>query len=96
MHARSEARPSLLSGVSAMRTPWLGLFGGADESIPTDEVDAIEAALVSAPVTTEVHVYANAGHAFLNDARPDRHVPEVADEAWSRTLTWFDEHLAGG
>ena len=96
VHARSDARPSLLPGVPAMQTPWLGLFGDADESIPADDVEAIEAALASAPVSTEVHVYANAGHAFLNDTRPDRHVPEAAGEAWSRTLTWFDEHLAGG
>jgi carboxymethylenebutenolidase len=95
VHARSEGRPSLLPGVLAMQTPWLGLFGADDESIPADDVDAIEAAVASAPVSTEAHVYANAGHAFLNDTRPDRHVPEVADEAWSRTLTWFDEHLAG-
>ena len=74
-----------------MQTPWLGLFGADDESIPAEDVDAIEAAVASAPVSTEVQVYANAGHAFLNDTRPDRHVPEVADQAWSRTLTWFDE-----
>ncbi len=42
----------------------------------------------------EVIVYPGAGHAFVNDTRPEMYRPEAARDAWSRMLAWFQRHLA--
>ena len=39
-------------------------------------------------------IYPEAGHAFHNDAAPDRYHPEAAKEAWERTLAFLaQQHL---
>ena len=53
-----------------MQTPWLGLFGDLDGSIPVDDVEQLRTALADAPVDTEVVRYADAEHGFHCDARP--------------------------
>jgi len=87
--------PPLLELVTELVTPWLGLYGGQDGSIPVDQIVALEAAAGRAAVDTEVVRYADAGHGFHCDARPGSyHQPSAAD-GWRRTLDWFDRHLAG-
>jgi carboxymethylenebutenolidase len=85
---------ALIGEAGGLQTPWLGLFGDEDASIPVDDVEAIRAALVSAPVATDVVRYAGAQHGFHCEARPDNFHAEAAADAWSRTLTWLDAHLA--
>ena len=85
----------LVGEVPTMRTPWLGLFGDEDASIPVDDVEALRAALPDAPVEAEVVRYAGAQHGFHCDARPDHHDADAAADAWQRTLAWFDAHLGG-
>ena len=43
---------------------------------------------------TEIVRYAEAGHGFHCDQR-DSYEPKSAQDAWARTLAWFDDHLAG-
>ncbi len=85
---------ALIGEASGLQTPWLGLFGDEDASIPVDDVEAIRTALAGAPVPTDVVRYAGAQHGFHCDARPDNYHAEAAADAWSRALTWFDAHLA--
>jgi carboxymethylenebutenolidase len=82
----------LIGEVGALKTPWLGLFGDADASIPVDDVERLRAELTNAPVDTEVVRYADAEHGFHCDVR-DSHNAEAAKDAWSRTLAWFAAHL---
>jgi carboxymethylenebutenolidase len=84
----------LIDEAITLQTPWLGLFGDADTGIPVDDVEALRAALENAPVATEVVRYPGAEHGFHCDARASYH-PEAATDAWARTLTWWDAHLAG-
>ncbi|MES4792496.1 MAG: carboxymethylenebutenolidase [Chloroflexota bacterium] len=84
--------PPLLGEVDALRTPWLGLFGGRDESIPVVDVVRLEEALKGAPVPTEVVLYPEAGHGFFCDQR-DAYHPAAAADAWTRTLGWLSRHL---
>ncbi len=79
--------------VPSLRTPWLGLFGDQDASIPVEDVERLRDALRAAPVPTEVVRYPDAGHGFHCDVRADYHEASARD-AWNRTLTWFDAHLA--
>lgn len=85
--------PALVDEAGALRTPWLGLFGDEDASIPVADVERLREALRAAPVDTEVVRYPGAAHGFHCDARADYHEASARD-AWARTLTWFDAHLA--
>ena len=67
-----------------MRGPVLGLFGGADEGIPPDQVDAFEAALAGAGVDHEIVIYPGAPHSFF-DRRFEEHA-EACSDAWRRVL----------
>lgn len=90
---RSEKLPSLIGEAPALRTPWLGLFGDEDASIPVTDVERLREALRDAPVPTEIVRYADAGHGFHCDQR-DSFRPDPAADAWQRTLSWFERHLA--
>jgi carboxymethylenebutenolidase len=91
---RSEAMGSLLGLVPTMSTPWLGLFGDADASIPVEDVERLREELTAhAPVDSEIVRYAGAEHGFHCDARPS-YSAEAAVDGWQRTLAWFDRHLA--
>jgi carboxymethylenebutenolidase len=87
--------PALVDEAATLKTPWLGLFGDEDGSIPVEDVETLRTALVKAPVDTEIVRYGDAEHGFFCDERPAYH-SSAADDAWSRTLDWFDRHLPGG
>jgi carboxymethylenebutenolidase len=85
--------PPLFDLAPTIKTPWLGLFGDLDPSIPVNEVDGLRDAAAKASVDTEVVRYPEANHGFNCDARSAYHEPSATD-AWQRTLDWFDGHLA--
>ena len=86
--------PPLIDRAPSLATPWLGLFGDDDESIPVESVEALRVALADTPLDGEVVRYPGVGHGFHCEARPDHFDPEAAHDAWRRTLAWFDRHLA--
>jgi carboxymethylenebutenolidase len=55
---------------------------------------AYEAALKAAGVTYEGYVYPNAQHGFNNDTTP-RYDKAAADQAWTRTIAWFNKYVRG-
>lgn len=91
--ARMPGFPSLIGGASGLQTPWLGLFGDRDKSIPVEDVERLRAVLENAPVPTEIVRYAEAEHGFHNDVRPVYREGDAKD-AWERALGWFRKHLA--
>ena len=62
----------------------LGLFGGADQAISADAVDAFRTALDAAQVPSEILKYPGAPHSFF-DKRYEEHRDACAD-AWRRIL----------
>ena len=84
--------PALVGEVASLQTPWLGLFGDQDASIPVDDVEQLRAALKDAKVDTDIVRYGDAGHGFHCDQRPD-YRPDDAADAWRRALDWFSTHL---
>jgi carboxymethylenebutenolidase len=56
---------------------------------------AYDAALTAAKVPHEGHIYPGAVHGFNNDATPERYNKAAADEAWQRTIAWFDKYVRG-
>jgi len=91
--ARFPQFPALIDEAGRLQTPWLGLFGDQDASIPVEDVERIRAEVSRAPVDTEVVRYADAGHGFHCDARTDHFNAEAAADGWSRTLSWFATHV---
>jgi len=67
-----------------MRGPVLALYGGADEGIPPDQIEAFEQGLVQAGVDHEFVIYPGAPHSFF-DRRHEAHAEACAD-AWRRVL----------
>ncbi|MCU1452305.1 MAG: putative hydrolase [Acidimicrobiales bacterium] len=82
----------LIEEASQLRAPWLGLYGDLDGGIPVDDVERLRAAAASSGQPTEVVRYPDAGHGFHCDRRKD-YEPASAQDAWQRTLAWFDQHL---
>jgi len=71
-----------------VRVPLLGLFGGADESIPAQDVEAFNGALESARVPHELITYPGAPHSFF-DRGFEEHAEASAD-AWRRVLDFLN------
>jgi carboxymethylenebutenolidase len=84
--------PALIDEAPMLQTPWLGLFGDEDQSIPVEQVERLREALVAAPVATEVVRYAGAGHGFFRDIGEGYHAEASAD-AWARLQSWYDTHI---
>jgi carboxymethylenebutenolidase len=76
-----------------IRRPILGLFGGADQAIPTEQVEQFDAALDASGSEHEIHIYPGAPHSFF-----DRRYEEYADacaDAWRRMLAFLGRHVGG-
>ena len=54
---------------------------------------AYDMALKAANVPHEGHIYPGAVHGFNNDATPERYNKAAADQAWQRTIDWFNKYV---
>jgi carboxymethylenebutenolidase len=77
--------------VAALQVPVLGLYGGADQGIPMDQIKAMQAALKAGDKSSEIVVYPDTPHGFNADYRPS-YRPEQAKDGWKRMLAWFKDH----
>src|SRR6187455_1538358 len=66
--------------------------GGEDKRL-VDGWPAYDEAMKTAGVTHEGHIYPGAVHGFNNDATPQRYNKAAADEAWKRTVDWFNKYV---
>jgi carboxymethylenebutenolidase len=66
--------------------------GGEDKRL-VDGWPAYDEAMKAAGVRHEGHVYPGAVHGFNNDATPQRYNKAAADEAWKRTIDWFNKYV---
>lgn len=72
--------------------PVLGIFGGADQSIPVEQVNAFDAALTEAGVPHEITIYEGQPHAFVEDADGIK-AGGAQGEAWDQMLAFLDANL---
>ena len=68
---------------------------GALDTRLAEAYPAYDTALTAAKVPHEGHIYPGAVHGFNNDATPERYNKAAADEAWRRTIDWFDKYVRG-
>jgi carboxymethylenebutenolidase len=86
---------SPLAMAPRLACPFLGLFGADDALIPPADVEELRATFARTGRSFEIVTYPGAGHAFMNDARPDAYRPEAAADSWRRALGFLRTHLAG-
>jgi carboxymethylenebutenolidase len=85
--------PPLVEESASLQSPWLGLFGDADQGIPVEDVERLRTTLDErTAVDHDVVRFPGAEHGFNCDQRPAYH-PEAAADAWRRMLAWFHDHL---
>ncbi len=89
---RNDA-PAPADVAGEIRAPVLALFGGADEGIGPNAVQAFQSALSEAGVDHTIHTYPGAPHSFF-DRKQQEFAAESAD-AWQRMLTFIRERAAG-
>ncbi len=68
-------------------------YAGLDQRINAG-IPAYRAALDSAKIRYEAHLYDGVDHAFNNDTNPARYNKEAADLAWSRSMSFLKRELA--
>ncbi len=73
---------------ASLKAPVLGLYGGADQGIPQDDVEAMRHVIEKAGGKSQLHVYPDAPHAFHADYRPT-YRKEAAEDGWKRMQAWF-------
>lgn len=69
---------------------------GALDTRQVEAYPAYEAALESNNTTYEGHIYPDAVHGFFNDATPERYNKAAAEQAWTRTIEWFNQYVREG
>jgi carboxymethylenebutenolidase len=72
--------------------PVLGIFGGADQSIPIESVKAFDAALTQAGVPHEITIYEGQPHAFVRETAQIK-AGGPQGEAWNQMLAFLDANL---
>jgi carboxymethylenebutenolidase len=82
-----EGAPAPLEHAAQTRCPVLGLFGGADEAIPAEDVAAFDRALDDAGVEHEIVTYPGAPHSFF-DRKQAEHA-QASEDAWRRVLAFL-------
>jgi carboxymethylenebutenolidase len=80
--------------VSKIQAPLLLHYAGLDERINAG-IPGFEQALNEAGVDHTMHMYDGVNHAFHNDTGEARYDKDAAELAWSRTIEFFKQHLAG-
>jgi len=88
---RNPAAP--VTRTADITAPVLLLCGGQDRMFPREQVETIEQALSQQSKEHLVKVYAEAGHGFFCDARPENYNSAAADDAWRLTLEFLGKHL---
>jgi len=65
--------------------------GALDKNL-SDAYPAQEAELKKNNIKYEGHLYPNSVHGFFNDATPERYNKATAQQAWTRTIEWFNQY----
>ena len=65
---------------------------GALDSRLVEAYPEYEAAMQANNVTHEGHIYPDSVYGFFNDATPERYNQVAAEEAWTRTIAWFNQY----
>lgn len=90
----SDLQPKFpLDVVADLKAPVLGLYGGADQGIPNDTVEKMQAALRDAKNPSQIVLYPDTPHGFHADYRAS-YRKEQAEDGWKRLQEWLKKNGA--
>jgi carboxymethylenebutenolidase len=69
--------------------------GGLDRQL-VERYPAQEAELKKNNIRYEGHIWPDSVHGFFNDATPERYNKVTAEQAWTRTIQWFNQYVRNG
>jgi carboxymethylenebutenolidase len=78
--------------LEALSGPVLGIFGGADTTIPVESIRDFESALDQAGIPNEITIYEGQPHAFVTDIESIR-TGGVQAQAWNQMLEFLEANL---
>jgi carboxymethylenebutenolidase len=67
-NALPSGEPAMLADAAAIKAPLLLAFGGQDDYIPPEAIEAIRSGLTAAHATFSIDVYPDQGHAFFRES----------------------------
>lgn len=80
--------------LATINTPVLGLYGGSDARVNAT-IDAAKAEMQKLGKTYEVHVFENAGHAFLRQQEGQQGANlKASQQAWPLALAFLRKHTS--
>jgi carboxymethylenebutenolidase len=91
--APSQYFPGLLERLPDLKTPLLLFWGGRDQHIGPEQIQAVTCALRSAGKSYANVEFSDADHGFFCDARASYHA-DAAAQAWALTLAFLKTNLA--
>lgn len=86
-------RPLDARDTPKLNAPVLGLYGELDQGIPASMVRDFETELNQNHIPNQINIYSDAQHAFFNDTRAQAYNPQAAEDAWTKTLAWFEKYI---
>jgi chorismate mutase len=90
-HRSMVARPSRKTCQKSKRPSSSTAFDKAlSEAYPAQEAE-----LKKNNIRYEGHIYPDSVHGFFNDATPERYNKATAQQAWTRTIEWFNQYVRG-
>ena len=92
--APNPMSPGMLGRIKDLRAPMLFFWGGLDQHITGDQVQAVVQALRAADKPYVNVEFSKADHGFFCDARASYNAAAAA-EAWALTLAFLNTNLAG-
>jgi carboxymethylenebutenolidase len=87
---RQGATVGPIQRIDEFECPVLGLFGGADQGIPRESIDAFDEALTNRHIDHELIVYPNAPHSFFD--RKQEEFQQESTDAWQHILSFIAAH----
>ena len=86
--------PNVSPDLSNLKAPVLGSFAEHDDYASPAAARELEAKIKAQGIATDFKVYPGTQHAFFNDTHPEpQYNREAAQDAWTRTLSFFRKHL---
>lgn len=93
---RSVKHPVSVTEIAdGLRSPLLGLYAEIDTHPTLEDVGKLEEAFKRHKKDFEFKIYWGAKHGFHNDEMPERYDAKAAEDAWEKTLDFFDRLLRG-
>ncbi len=81
-----------LEEADAIQAPVFLAYGGQDQSIPPEHIQATRDRLLKLRKQAEFQIYPDAGHGFICDER-ESYNADAATDGWGKTIAFLNEHL---